>query len=348
MVNEELVYGLNVQPTYCVLYPSFANSKYILGDKWIVVAKERTPAQILAAENLKSNAHRGYLSDKASKKLLNACNWLVISAKEKTAWSKKNQCTFRFKINFITLTLPTSQGEISDNNLKKNCLAPLLSYLRVQHGLKSYVWKCEAQKNGNLHIHLITDVFIDQLQLRNAWNRILDRNGLVQDYTDKFSKLSLDEYRKYMFANTKMNETQINKAYNFGVNSEWKSPNTTDVHSMKNIKDVGAYLASYMSKKDTDKRPIVGKIWGCSEALAVKNQPKTLLFPNTESNIYDSLMTMGKVWKDVSVIDKVTKVSRVVAKVLFYEPEFLMQRTKNAFFDFVNEYRYNVRYNICV
>lgn len=346
MTNESLVLGLNIQPTYAVLYPSYHHSKYIIGEKWEHIKKERTKSQIETEQNLRSNVHKGYLSEKASKKLLNACNWFVISAKEKTAWSKKNQTTFRFKINFVTLTIPSEQADFSDNFIKSKCLQPLLSYLRVQHGLKSYVWKCEAQSNGNLHIHLITDIFIDHLQLRNAWNRILSRAGLMAGYTEKFSKIKKSEYFDLLRSVSKMSVESILKAWHFGVASGWTSPNTTDVHAMKNVKDLGAYLASYMSKKDITKRPIQGKIWGCSEALAVKNNPKTLLFPNLESKIYDYLVKCNLNWKEITVKDKVTQVTRTVAKIVFYEPAFLMQKINNEFFRFVNEYRYKVRYNI--
>src|SRR5690606_23831021 len=127
-----------------------------------------------------------------------------------------------------TLTIPSEQGEFSDNYIKNKCLSPLLSYLRVQHNLKSYVWKCEAQDNGNLHIHLITDIFIDHLQLRNAWNRILTRAGLMDGYTEKFSKMSKDKYFNLLRKVSKMTDESIQKAWDFGVNSKWTSPNTTD------------------------------------------------------------------------------------------------------------------------
>lgn len=346
MYNEELIYSVKVQPTYAVLYPNYHASKYTIHSEFFEVKKVKTEAQINNEKNLKENSHRGYLSQKGARNLLNACNWLVLSAQDKIRFSTKSNSHFKFSVNFVTLTLPVKQGELTDNYIKNKCFAPFLSYCRVELGLKSYVWKCEAQKNGNLHIHMIADVYLDWEKIRNAWNRILDRVGLIKEYTEKFTPMLYTDYKKLIQSKSKMSDEQCLKAFRFGKSTNWTSPNTTDVHGLSKVKDIGAYIATYMSKKDSEKRAIVGKIWGCSEALSSKNAPSFNIYPNLQSNAFESLMDAVKEMREIKVIDKITGCSKVVARICFYSLDFLKSKIKNEFFELVNKYKYQVRNNL--
>ena len=60
---------------------------------------------------------------------------------------------------------------------------------------------------------------------------------------------------------------QLKKAYNEGCQSNWTNPNSTDVHSVKGIKDLSAYLSDYMGKKEEGKNGIKGRQWGASHSL---------------------------------------------------------------------------------
>ena len=62
------------------------------------------------------------------------------------------------------------------------------------------------------------------------------------------------------------------KAYEFGKFTNWNEPNTIDIHSVKNIKNLAAYLIKYMSKNEEGRREIQGKIWGCSKNLNYSNK----------------------------------------------------------------------------
>ena len=99
---------------------------------------------------------------------------------------------------FATLTLPSEQMH-TDVEIASQCINPLLSYLRKYYNLKYFVWKKELQANGNLHFHLILDCFVDHVQLRAEWNKILNKGkvrGIAQpfDYVDRYHDKRVKQY----------------------------------------------------------------------------------------------------------------------------------------------------------
>lgn len=232
----------------------------------------RTEAQKEIEKHLREPKIKTDLSKKAKKNLFNACHWLEVGAKWKTLTDPDTGAEYYFKTNFITLTIPTTGGELLDRslaeseievnpdgsvialsiaqqnfinghlfeyNLVQKCLNTLLTLLRKQCGLGNYVWKMEAQQNGQLHIHLNTDQFIHWKYLTKAWNRIMQKNGM------------LDEF--------------------FKANGHY-SPNSTDIHSIKKGYDAIGYIGKYMSKNPNFAKEYKGKIWGCSKALSPVNK----------------------------------------------------------------------------
>jgi hypothetical protein len=101
--------------------------------------------------------------------------------------------------------------------LKSILLNQFLIEAKKKWNLNNYVWKMEFQKNGNVHFHILSDVWIPWLELRNCWNRIQNKLG----YVDEFNKIN-----------------------------PGKSPNGTDVHSLKKVDNVVAYVLKYMTKSD--------------------------------------------------------------------------------------------------
>lgn len=73
----------------------------------------------------------------------------------------------------VTLTLPVSQAH-DDRMIGRSCLMPFLQRLKREHGIEQYLWRAEAQQNGNLHYHLIVDRFIDKDQLTALWSLSID------------------------------------------------------------------------------------------------------------------------------------------------------------------------------
>jgi len=179
------------------------------------------------------NKQQGELSVNAKRKMMRAIDYLLFLAKPKTATHFKTKKKFTWSVNFITLTLPAKQVH-SDNEIKKKCLDPFLLELKKYHGLVNYVWRAERQQNGNIHFHILGDQYIHWKLIRNRWNRICERLGYVSAFQKKYT---------------------------------YRTPNSTDVHSLSKVKNVKSYIAKYVTKKEKG-NPIIGRIWGCSQNLS--------------------------------------------------------------------------------
>lgn len=182
--------------------------------------------------------YEGILSPSAKKKLVNAVNLLVAIALPKKAIHFDSKKEFTFRVNFITLTLPSAQGNVQDKELKQVALKQWLEYWKDKLPGMSYVWRAERQGNGNLHFHILTDRYIHYKDIRDTWNKRLSKYHFI----DEFEKANGHRY-----------------------------PNSTDVHGVKKVRNLGAYIAKYMSKKEEHPTPIDGKVWDCSKNLKAKD-----------------------------------------------------------------------------
>ena len=150
-------------------------------------------------------------------------------------------------VNFITLTIPPQNNTYINEKQFKQLLNTWLTYHRKYSNLNNYVWKLETHKDGRLHIHITTDRFIHWKSINSTWNNILRRNGLLEEH-----------YRKH-------------KNY---------SPNSTDVHSVKKIKKIGAYISKYMSKNNKENPMFSGRVWGCSSKISKVLNNTTYISPD--------------------------------------------------------------------
>lgn len=124
-----------------------------------------------------SNLHLGNISANAKTKMMNAILWLDAQAQFKWCYSKTTGKFFRWRLNFIHLTLP-AQGNNSDKFIKK-LLNQFFLYSFRKTGMRSYVWKAEPQERGEIHFHITSDCFIWKTTLQNIWNGILRKHGLL-------------------------------------------------------------------------------------------------------------------------------------------------------------------------
>ncbi|WP_041340248.1 rolling circle replication-associated protein [Runella slithyformis] len=184
---------------------------------------------------------------------------------------------------FVTLTLPCKQMH-DDRDLKENCFHPFMNEMIRKYGVKNFLWVSETQKNGNIHFHAIFDRKVDAYVLRHCWNRHIDKFPYcyVQDYasTQRFIyrkgffvrkdmyemgvaaalKRAKAEGRKMTKAEAGRNEEKRQRnAYELGEASKWKNPNSTDIHALKSIKKLTAYVSKYFTKKPEIKAPVLAE-----------------------------------------------------------------------------------------
>jgi len=186
-----------------------------------------------------SAKYTGKLTEKAKSKLRFSINLLVEQAKWKEVQNPTTKRFYRFKVNFITLTLSGKQRDVSDKTIKSKLLFPFIRNMRNVYSLRSYVWRAERQRNGNIHFHLTTDTYIPYDAIRDAWNFQQAKYHFIDEFKSRY-------------------------------NSEF--PNSTDVHSVQNIKNLASYLVKYMSKDEKNLDTIEGKVWDCSTNLKTKER----------------------------------------------------------------------------
>jgi len=248
------------------------------------------------------NDHAGNISNKAGTKIKNAVNWMFYLSEKKKIYSKKESTTFYFYLNFITLTLPTEQKH-SDDFVKEFLLQPFIEWMKRSYQNQMYVWKAESQNNGNIHFHITAHTFIHWQSIRRKWNQILAKH--------KYCKVFQD-----------------------GTNDKGNA--ATQIKAAKNPENVGGYLSNYIGKNDRVKlkirppkglpkfcttfkksdsqsnydysplsilkRPIEGRLWGCSYNLSRIN-----VTIDEEENDWD---TFSDIYEDVLHITEHTKTDK--------------------------------------
>lgn len=194
----------------------------------------------------------GTLTKGAAKRLKNALELLVDISPNQKFTRPSDMKQFNFRLTFATFTLPSPQGEITDTQIVKECLAPMIQVMRRRWGMKHYVWRAEKQKNGNLHFHITTNRFIPYDQMRDEWNKAVNNLGFVD---------------------------------RFAVVHGHRHPNSTDIHSVRKVRDIAAYMVKYMSKEVPENLKVSCKQWDCSTNLKGVKRPTFEI----DTAIWDSL-----------------------------------------------------------
>jgi hypothetical protein len=233
--------------------------------------------------------YSGELAPSSRKRLKRSIQLLVAIAKDKTAVNFKCGKEFKFKVNFITLTLPAAQGDVSDNDIKSKILDPWIKKAKRRFSLNSYIWRAERQRNRNIHFHFITDTYIPYDQLRDTWNDNCQALGFIDRFQARHGH---------------------------------RNPNSTDVHAVHKVKNLSAYFSKYMAKDaktaegmqpengkawrplernfnrssikftrvlTREEGKIEGKVWDCSQNLKNKKNCETII-EDEERALIDTLL----------------------------------------------------------
>jgi len=257
----------------------YINPSYITA-KYDITRSERTTLQRLHSKRIfAKNDHKGKVSKQSLKKIRSAVQWLVYLANVKKVYDPKLNEWFDYRAGVITLSLPTGQENCTPKFFREVLLRGILDAMEYQFELKNYIWKIELQKRGALHVHITVDQFVNWEWLRDKWCSILDKHGLISDYSEKFSSMSIAQYVKYRQSTDSGNVRDrypsearyiaaLVRACKQGKNDNWTKPNCTDVHAVKNVRDLSAYLAKYISKDPNLGEDFKGRYWSCSHSLS--------------------------------------------------------------------------------
>lgn len=222
-------------------------------------------ALLKARAALAAEGYSGQMSVKAKSKARRyVSNWLTaLSARAGNAWADTSIAGQ--KITFVTLTLPGLQVH-TDHELKRLALRPYLQELKRKFGADNYLWRAEPQKNGNVHFHILFDRFIPAYQVRKLWNVALARLGYINTYAHNQAAWHCNGFRVRRDLLAWWPEKRQREAYEYGQRTAWQNPNTTDIHALRKVKNVVAYVVKYVSKENQG-RKIEGRVWECSETV---------------------------------------------------------------------------------
>lgn len=196
--------------------------------------------------------YQGKVSNSAKKRMTKAIDIMLQCSQWRWIHNPVSGRMQNHRLSFVTLTIPGKERHIDAREGNKQILQPFLKKCRDKKMLSTYVWKAEYQQNGQLHYHLTTPSFLHWSVLRNNWNNTLASASLLKKW--------YEERGNY-------------------------DPNSTDIHSVYKIKDVGAYLTKYFTKKDQDSDS-KGKIWGASSNL-LKAKYFSIPVPLILNDIYE-------------------------------------------------------------
>jgi hypothetical protein len=176
--------------------------------------------------------YSGILTMGAKKRMCRAIDILIQISKPIVGINEVTSKKQKHTLSFITLTIPPSELLTAESGYKK-LLSHFIQWLRRTKKVKTYVWKAEFQKNGQLHYHITTPAWIHYQEIKDKWNNLMKASGLLDDYFK-------------------------NKGH-YGANS-------TDIHEVRNIKNLGGYLKKEFAKS-VQNQQTKGKLWDCSVNL---------------------------------------------------------------------------------
>jgi hypothetical protein len=243
------------------------------------------------------NKHNFEISIKASARIKEKVTWLYELAKNKTVTTTGGKTLFSFKMNFITLTLPSLQCH-DTAKITSVCLNQFLTECKEKFNLQNYVWRLEFQQNGNAHYHIATDTYIDYTSCKLIWNRCLEKLGYVARYQDKMLKLSFNDYLKQYSDGGKTPFNVLRERYGRGTATRWNSPNTVDVRAVSNAKNIAFYISKYITKKsehtmnkivfDREPKDSNLRLWFCSRSIS--RLEKIEVFMDEYDHLVDSCL----------------------------------------------------------
>jgi len=227
----------------------------------------RTERQKMTMENLDNNENRfNELSGNARKRLQKSIDYMLYLTKKKNISGSrllsknigdneiqiemenvKRNSKVEYQLTFITLTLSAKQHN-TDEEIKSGLLNYFLRFLREDKKVELFIWKAEKQENGNIHFHILTDKFIRWQEIREKWNALQNKKGF--GYVDAYSK-NMQEFFKdgfKPFENDKRPISLQKEIYEKNKLINWTNPNSTDIHAIYKIKNMGAYMSKYLSK----------------------------------------------------------------------------------------------------
>ena len=266
----------SIRPNKIVFYNQFIKRNIDDSEKPIYTNDERRELASIGIISMPtSNVHDMILSDKAKKRIQEKVMWLNQFATCRTITTISGKKLRNFKLNFITLTLPSKQMHPT-KDITNTVLNQFITELKQKKQLQNYVWKMEFQKNGNAHYHIVTDAFIDYWYLKRVWNRCLEKLNYISEYSNKFKNMKFSTYYS-LYKNEHNTFEKLKEQFIASKKTNFSQPNTVDVKAVTDEKNIASYIAKYITKNEKSKITEAIKeretttnfrLWFCSRELS--------------------------------------------------------------------------------
>jgi hypothetical protein len=217
-------------------------------------------------------AYSGGMTQGSRKRLAKAVT--VMTQSIKPIWIT-NPVTGRLhyhKFSFITLTV-SSRKNITARRAYDDLLSHFLDWMTRTIGeenpaAKTYAWKAELQKRGQIHYHITTPAFIHWRLIRDKWNDLQRKAGLLDEYAK--------EHGHYDANSTDIHDTRSVKHIDRYIIKELaKSVSAVQLAAIREARQMVAdgslpqdQLEAKIAEINAQKLTTVGKIWGCSADLS--------------------------------------------------------------------------------
>jgi len=338
--NLVAVAKASIRPGKIVFYTQIIDRNKIVATENKLTAKERTSALLALGEIstrvCEINSHNFELSKKASGRIKEKVSWLYELARNKTITTTNGKILNSFKMNFITLTLPSLQSHTTAE-ITATCLNQFLTECKSKFNLANYVWRLEFQKNGNAHYHIATDTYLDYTECKLIWNRCLQKLGYISAYSAKFTGMSFQEYSRNYSNNGKVDFATLRMRYGRGCATRWDSPNTVDVRAVSNAKNIAFYISKYITKKSEHSlNSVVSlrepsesnlRLWYCSSSLSKLDKIEIFI------EEYDKL-----VWDCFTELTTPVKIQYDYVTVWYFKNGEQSNESKRAFWELYRRY----------
>jgi len=296
---------------------------------------------------IKKSFHNFKISENAYRNLKTKIGWLYYLSKSRYIQTYNGLDIYNFKMLFLTLTLPSKQVH-STGYITKEYLNQFITEIKQRTNMKNFVWRLEFQKNGNVHYHIVTDTYIDYYLAKKIWNRIINKGGYVDSYSDKFMNMNLSQYYSYIVQQATRYGKQLdgNDYYSFGSvakryatlkKDKFQNPNSVDCKSVSSGKAISSYISKYFGKNDEDSTACNSldnadnsqsiRLWFCSRSLS---KLKSVCQYIDEIN-----------WSPDRLLEKSKHVKYLVHRyctVIYYEFSELNNKVKSVFAQILKRY----------
>jgi hypothetical protein len=226
--------------------------------------------------NLKGRStYAGEISKSGQKAMRKAIECLYVVTPRRKVYNRVLAKETNFHLSILTLTLSYLQGPWLDKDISKFCLAPFILDCKRKLGLQNYVWKAERQQNGNLHYHIISDLYADQDVIRKFWNDKQDTLGFIDKFYARFNH---------------------------------RQPPSIKIQYVRNVDELGKYISKYISKSKGKHKKDISALTLYPVQLYFNEPKNQTLYKEMENRRWE--FVNGRVW-DCSVALKSFKYNAV-------------------------------------